>query len=432
MKEESKVKFLGSCGEVQRSSILVSSDSSRVLMDYGVRLSNPPEFPLHVSPKDLDALVISHAHLDHTGGTPLLYVSRQLPVYTNEVTMEQVDLLIRDFLKLSGPQLPFEYVEMKKMRDSLSHTPYRNEKKVPNSPFRLEFVNSGHIPGSASVTVQSDDTRLLYTSDVNHIETQLVEPASLEFGEVDAVITESTYGGQVHPDRREEERRFVERVRSAVSRGGTVLIPTFAIGRSQEVMLILEKGGYKGPLFMDGMAVKATRIYLRHKDYIKEPDTLQRAMERTEVVDNRKHRQRVAKRPGAIIAPAGMLGGGSAVYYMSQVYSDEKDAIFIVGFQAPGTPGKMLVERKQAYIHGKKRQVNAEVESFKFSSHTDSTGFEKMFDALEGSPPVFVTHGDEDRLEKQAELAEEMGFESLIPEVGEEYAIGSGGNVRRL
>jgi len=423
------VRCLGGCGgQVERSGYLLSKDGSTILLDYGAQLSKPPVFPLHVAPRQLDGFVVSHAHLDHTGGAPYLYISGRMPVYSQEVTMKQVDLLVRDFLKLSGPRLPYEFLELHTLLQHSKHLGYHEKTQMGKGVFSVELYNSGHIPGGASLMVETGKERLLYTSDINTYETRLMSPAETTYGELDAIICESTYAGRFHPDRKATEGRFLERVSEMVQGGGTVLIPTFAIGRSQEILLILHHGGYENDLYMDGMALSATRLFIEHSDVLKEPPALERAMESVTEVYRWKDRKKVVDKPGVIIAPAGMLGGGTAIFYMSRIYKNPKNAIFIVGFQAPGTPGKALVEEKRAYIRGVETRVEAEVESFKFSSHADQKGFEGIFKGLEGDPLVILVHGEESRVQQQVKfVTQEIGLKACAPGLGDEIEIGGNG-----
>ena len=420
------IKFLGGVEQIGRSAILVSSNGSNILLDYGVELKKPPLFPLHVAPRELDALVLSHSHLDHTGRSPYLYISGNMETFTTPPTIDQVDILVKDFLKLSGPMLPYEYLDLRTLESKTIPLNYREEVELKGTPFTLQFLNAGHIPGSAQTLLEIGSKRLLYTSDINSVETRLQAPADMDYGELDVLICESTYAGIYHPDRRENEKAFVEKVREVVEGGGVAFIPTFAIARSQEIAMILVENGFKGDIYMDGMALTATKIFLDHKPFLKDPHSLEYAMKRVIEVVNWKQRKKVGEKPCAIISPAGMLGGGAAVYYMSKVYNKEKNAIFIVGFQIPGTPGRALKEERKAYIKGKKQKVLAEIYEYLFSSHIDQRGFEKLFKSLKGEPKVFLVHGEKSNIKfLHRFIEEEVGLEVIDPKLGETYDLDS-------
>ncbi len=419
-----ELRFLGGVGQVGRSAILVSDGGSNILLDYGVKTSKPPLFPLHVAPRDLSALIVSHAHLDHSGGTPYLYISGTMNAYMTPPTIDIIDLLIKDFLKLSGPSLPFEYLDLRSLESKTIPIEYHQKVDISGTPFTIELLNAGHIPGSSQVLVDLDSKRLLYTSDINGTETRLQPSAESDYGEIDVMICESTYAGTTHPAREEQEEKFVEKVEEVVEDGGVALIPAFAIGRSQEILMILTKHGFDGNIYMDGMAITATRIFMNHRDFLKNPQDLERALDRVNKVNNWKQRKRIINDPCAIIAPAGMLGGGSAVYYMSKVYDDVKNAIFVVGFQVPGTPGSTLIEEKKTYIRGRRLKVRAEVHNNVFSSHIDQRGFEDLFKNVEGEPTVFLVHGEPDKIKVlERFVSEEVGLEAKIPGLGDKFEI---------
>src|SRR3990170_2473849 len=228
-----QVKFLGGAREVGRIGIAVKSQKTQVLLDYGVMLDHEPGFPMHVPPKEVDALILTHSHLDHSGALPIFYVQGTKPLYTNKLNLELTQLLIQDFIHLSSYYLPFEYLELKTMMRSNKHMDFGAEETLGGMRFRL--LNAGHTPGSAQVLIEAEGKRLLYTGDFNIEETMLLEGASMNYGDLDAVIMESTYADEDHTERKELERTFVEAVTEVVEKGGIVLVPAFGVGRSQEM-----------------------------------------------------------------------------------------------------------------------------------------------------------------------------------------------------
>ncbi|MEM3608882.1 MAG: MBL fold metallo-hydrolase, partial [Candidatus Bathyarchaeia archaeon] len=232
-----KIRFLGGTHEVGRIAIAVSTEKTQVLLDYGVMLNHEPGFPMHVPPKDVDALVLTHSHLDHTGAAPIFYVHDKKPLYTNKLNLELTQLLISDFIHLSGYYLPFEYLELRSMARSLKHVDFGAEEEIGD--IKLQFFNAGHIPGSAQIIAEADGKRVLYTGDFNTINTRLLKGAKMDYGNLDAVIIESTYADEDHTERLELEKRLVNETTDIVERGGTVLIPAFGVGRSQEIACVL-------------------------------------------------------------------------------------------------------------------------------------------------------------------------------------------------
>ena len=429
-----KMKFLGGAGQVEGSALLIQSKNSNFLLDYGVSLGNhkgdPPVFPNHVSPKSLSGISLSHSHLDHCGAIPHLYISGHMKCYITKPTLDQVSLLINDFLKLSGNYLTYERKELEKMKSNSHFLNFDDEVKVSNSPFTIKLLDAGHIPGSSQIIINDGKHRILYTGNVNSVETRLQPAMDLNYGELDAIVCESTYAGTSHPDRKQEEKNFVNKVQEVVDNGGIAQVPAFAIGRSQEILLILTENNYKGNIYMDGMAVKAADLYSTYdKQFVKDPDSLKRALKRTTMIRDSRDRNAVSG-PGVIISPAGMLGGGTAIHYLSQIYDNPKNAIFMVGFQAPGTSGYRLLNEKIIYMRGKKRKVKAEPYMFKFSSHIDQNGFEKLFKSIKGNPTVFVMHGEEHKLEYLMNyISQEIGLKSCSPELGNEYDVSSNSSI---
>jgi len=233
---------------VGRGAIAVEVDQRFYVLDYGVNFdeNDTPIMPLHIPPNKVRSLVLTHTHLDHIGGAPLLYVSVEPPAFSTSFTKKAARLMLEDFLKLSGYYLDFELSEVNKLLDSIRIVEHGSI--VQDNGVVLEFYDSGHIPGSLSVVVDDGKSRVLYTSDISLQETKLVKGARLSGVKADIVIIESTYGASDHPPRPLVEKRFVEAVEEVLDKGGTVLVPVFSIGRGQEIMSILaERGVY--PVF---------------------------------------------------------------------------------------------------------------------------------------------------------------------------------------
>ncbi len=418
-----KIKFLGSPEIVGRAAILVNSEGKNIILDYGVEMSKPPKLPISFPPRDLNGLILTHAHLDHIGASPYLYVSWGMPLYITRPTLELADVLIKDFLKLSGEYLPYEYIDFTYMSQNAEFVEYRKEFNVPGTDFRVEFRDAGHIPGSAQVIISANGKRILYTSDINTYETRLQKPADVNFDEeFDMVIIESTYGYKDHPKRSSLEKAFVEKVKEVIEDKGTVLVPAFAVARSQEILLVLRSRGFDGKIVMDGMALEVTEILLRNRGYLKSPNSLKKAFGRVKKVRRWRERKRVVKENCVIIAPAGMLGGGAAVFYISKLYKDPKNGIFLVGYQAPGTPGRTLLEEGVVQVSDVTGKTKAKKYYFEFSSHTDRSGLKGVLSQLSGDPVIAIVHGEEEGRMGVKELAEELGFRTYLPSTGDMYA----------
>ena len=392
-------------------------------MDYGVMINHEVGFPVHVSPRDLNAVVLTHAHLDHSGLIPLFYVqSPKLPVYGVEPTFKLTTVLVRDMIKLSGYYLPYEYIDLETMLGHTVPVDYRSQISIGDS--KVTLVNAGHIPGSAQVLVENDGKRALYTGDFNLIPTHLVSGADREYGNLDALIIESTYAAQDHPDRAESEREFVLACKEVVEGGGTVLVPAFGVGRSQEIICMLADHNFTHHVFVDGMALDAIRMLEEFPNALKDQQLFRRAMRDADQIRNWHERRRAAHTPGVIISPAGMLKGGASVFYMESVALKEGNGIFLVSYQVEGSPGRILLDEGQFILHGKARKVKARVEKFDFSSHGGKTQLEETLRQVDKRTRVFVIHGEESNCEALADFAtHELGLQTATPRPGEAFDV---------
>jgi putative mRNA 3-end processing factor len=384
--------------------------------------NHEPGFPMHVPPKEVDALILTHSHLDHSGALPVFYIGGKVPLYTNKLNLELTQLLIQDFIHLSGYYLPFEYLELKTMMQSNKHSDFGVEENVGDMRFQL--LNAGHTPGSAQVLIETEGKRLLYTSDFNIIDSQLLTGASMDCGDLDAVVMESTYANEDHTERSALEKRFVESATEVVEKGGTVLVPAFGVGRSQEMACILTAHHFEYPIILDGMAREASRIIMSYKEFLRDPKLFMNAMHSVDWVEGWRDRRKALKTPSVIISTAGMLKGGPAAFYVSKIGKKANNAIFLVSYQIPGTPGKELLDRGICTIDGKVRKVKALYEHFDFSSHCGASQLKEALRKLGGKPKVFVVHGDEGNCELFANWAKsELGLDAVAPKTGDTFEV---------
>jgi len=417
-----EIKFLGAAREVGRAAVSVKTEKTQVILDYGVMLNHTPGFPMHVSPKEVDAVIMTHSHLDHSGAVPIFHIRDGKPVYGTSLTFNLANVLIKDFIHLSSYYLPFEYLELRTMMRSRRNLKYREEATLGDVKFQL--LNSGHLPGGASVITEAEGRRLLYTSDFNTIETRLLSAADMDYGELDAVIIESTYADEDHTERKTLEEKFLAEVTETVEAGGTVLVPAFSVGRAQEIACILAANRFEYPVAIDGMAREASSLIMSHLEFLRDPRLFMNAIHTTNWVEDWKDRRDAMKKPGVIITPAGMLKGGPAAFYIQVVGKKPHNAIFLVGYQIPGTPGRELLEKGRCVIDGKVRKIKAKVGFFDFSSHCGAKELKETVKSLKGNPVVYPIHGAEGNCPKFAKwIKEETEFEAKAPNPGDAFKI---------
>jgi putative mRNA 3-end processing factor len=417
-----KVKFLGGAREIGRSAIAIKTQKTQVLLDYGVMMDREPGFPMHVPPKDVDAIILTHSHLDHSGAIPIFHIKSKTPVYGTPLTFDLVNILIADFIHLSGYYLPFEYIELRTMMNNSIPLNYREEKTVGDTHFQL--LDAGHIPGSAQILIEAGKKRILYTSDYNTQNTRLLNRADTDYGKLDALIIESTYADENHSNRAEIEKEFVERVTEVIENGGISLIPAFGVGRSQEIACVLAAYHFEYPTIMDGMARKVNRIMMNHTRYLRDPELFMNAIHTATWVEGWRDRRKAIKKPGAIISPAGMLKGGPSAFYIQKVGKKSRNGVFLVSFQIPGTPGRELLDKGRCLIDGKMRKIKARVEHFDFSSHCGASELQETIKQMEGNPTVYVVHGAEGNPQRFAKwVREETGLNAVAPKTGEGYTV---------
>jgi len=443
------LQFLGGAGEIGRSALLIDD---RLLLDYGMETSTPPRYP--VGDIDPDAVVVSHGHLDHAGAVPaLLAGDARPPIHWTPPTRDLATVLAEDTLKLHGtsPQVPFTDEHVRRVSQVSETHGYREPFEAAG--YEVTFFDAGHVPGSAHVLVEdregrgpSDgssgrsprdgDTRLLYTGDFHTDDQRLVSGATAR-PDADVVVTESTYADVGHDPRSAVEERFVDRLRTTVWEGGTVVVPAFAIGRTQEVMLICE--AHDVDCYVDGMGTRVTDLFRRHPDFVRDSDALRRAASNARVVDgrdgqsggsapgfragrgaSREERERIAGQNTVVVTTSGMLSGGPAMTYVPAIADNPVNAVALTGYQVEGTPGRELLETGSAEFDGRVLPVSARVEQFDFSAHADEAGLRSLLEAYRDSE-VLVVHGDDCAGFASALRAD--GFDADAPAVGDEHTV---------
>jgi len=419
-----KLEFLGALNDVGSSGVLVDNGGTRVVLDFGTKIKDEPATFPHKPKGRINAVILSHAHLDHSGGLALLNKiqgGNYCPIYAPRVTKPLVEMLLNDSIKISkreGIQLPFTKDDVKRTIKNFSGVTYRKMFSIgKRDPIRVRVYDAGHIPGSSMPVLEVGNDKqkrmkVLYTGDFNTDDTQLLKGSDKKLPKIDVLIMETTYSKRDHPDRKEEEKRLVRRVKETIANGGVAVMSSFAIGRTQEILLILAKHGIDYPIFMDGMAKKATTIINSKSEFLHERKALDNALKKVTYINNQNQRKKAIKNPCAILTTSGMLNGGPVVWYLDRLHNDTRNTLSMTGYQVEGSAGHGLLETGRFILDERNFKMKMDYKRFDFSSHTGRDDLFKFVDELKPQK-IFCVHGD-----NAIEFAEELrgrGFDAVAP-----------------
>ncbi len=440
-----RVTALGGFREVGRSCLLLQTPQSKVIMDCGINVNaaalkpfpqlDAPEFRI----QDLDAVIVTHSHMDHVGMVPYLYeYGFRGPLYCTRPARDLSALLLLDYLQIAQRENKKAPYTSKGIEEMIKHCiPLEYGEVSDIAPdMRLTLQNAGHMLGSATVHVHIGDGlyNVLYTGDMKYERTKLFDMTSTDYARAEALIMESTYGSQedVLPLHRDGERELVEAVKRAVERGGRVIIPSFAVGRAQDVIAILADSDISSRIYLDGMLWDATAIHTAYPEFMSKAmqmKILHRGKnpftdERFKGIGSQKERQEVLNgtEPCVVLATSGMLTGGPALEYLQHFAPDPKNMLIFVGYQAEGTMGRRIQKGwKQLQLDsGKVMDLNLEVATTQgLSGHSDQRQLLAFLQNLRNKPrKVIINHGEN---AKSVELARTIHklfrIESVAPRV---------------
>ncbi|HVC58075.1 MAG TPA: beta-CASP ribonuclease aCPSF1 [Candidatus Acidoferrales bacterium] len=446
-----KATALGGYREVGRSSLLLETPNSKIILDCG--LSPEPSirgsdanahsevnkaFPYldsaNLSINELDAIVITHAHMDHIGFVPYLFkFGYDGPVYCTPPTRDLAALLLNDYLKLVQRTGGTPLYGEKDVRKMLTHMITRDYGEVTNitDELKLTYHNAGHILGSSTVHLHVGEGmyNIVHTGDMKYGFTRLYDPTDVKYPRVDALFIESTYGGpnDITKNRNDAERELMEMISQTIKGGGKVLIPLFAVGRSQEIQLVLENymamnGQYKldVPVYLDGMILEASAIHTAYPEYLKESL-------RNRILNNRSpfeseifevikgEREEIFERgPSIILASGGMMNGGASVEYFKRLADDPKNTLIFAGYNGSGSMGRRIQNGvKEIPMPDQDGRllpitVNMQVKTADgFSGHSDRRQLLSFVEHLRPRPKnIYTMHGEESKCE---DLARALG-----------------------
>lgn len=410
-----EIQFLGGAGEVGRSAFLLK-DEKNILLDYGAKNGTPRlEYPL--IPSKVDAVVVSHAHFDHTGALPIIYDTEFPIAFGTKPTKDLSELLLEDSLGISKKQgIKPKYSKMQMKNYLRRYMSYDYNSEIDFANYTISFKDAGHITGSAISVIEKNHNgkRLVYTGDFK-LQPQILQKGG-EIVDSDILMIESTYATRSHPDRGELIKKFIEDVKATLDNGGTALVPVFAVGRAQEIIAILYQHGLIDYTYMDGMAKKASEIVMKYPEFTPNRELLLRAMKNCNWIGEHYDRTAAMERPSVIVTTAGMLNGGPVLHYITKL--NENSRIMLTGYQVEGTNGRLLLDKHPLDIDDQKILVNTPATYYDFSAHASK---EDIYNYVRESNPetVICIHGDKQNTESLAETLKLEGFDAHAPKYGE-------------
>ncbi len=422
-----RITFLGGVRQVGRSSFLLQTPNSKILLDCGIDVASQgsdkfpymdiPEFDLN----QLDAIIISHAHLDHVGLLPYLYkMGYRGPVYMTPPTRDIAALLALDFIGVAYKQATKPLFDSTDIKEMVKHSICLNYNEVTDvtPDIRLTFYNSGHVLGGAlcHLNIGNGLHNLVYAGDFKYARSRLLDPAVASFPRVETVITESTYGAKtdVFPPRKDTEDKLIDLVNKTIERGGKILIPELGLGRAQETMLVLEDAMATGrikkvPIYIDGMIWDINAIHTAYPDFLGSKVRTDIFQDKNPFVSEffsrvgspQERKNVVEGGPCIVLATSGMLVGGASVEYFKEFASNPKNALIFVCYQGAGSLGRQVqegIKETKMIVDGREEIIKIELEVNTitgFSAHAGRNELLSFFNNMRPKPKrIIIGHGE--------------------------------------
>ncbi len=444
------ISFHGAAREVTGSNVLVEAGGKKFLLDcgffQGARVSEERNAaPFGYDPKFIDFVVVCHAHLDHTGRLPkLVKEGFDGRIYATAPTKELTRLVLEDSKKLMDEEARrdkhpplYEYADIERVMQLFETVSYGELLEV-DPGIKLTLKNAGHILGSAVAVIEADGKKLVYTSDLGNNPSELLSaPDTID--KADYVICESTYGGRIHEPLSKRQEKLGAVISATVSNNGVLMIPTFAIERTQELLHDIE--GYCNDVsceipnfFLDSpLAIKVTTVFEKYPEFLAAGLVKERgedifSLARIKVCQTVGESRAIDgfPNPKIIIAGSGMMNGGRILHHLQNYIEDPKNRVLVVGYQAQGTLGRRLLDgEKEVKIFGKKYDVEAQVSAIgSYSAHADQPQILAWLGQIRDTSKVFLVHGETDQMDALAKkINSDLHTATVMPQQGEKYEL---------
>jgi predicted metal-dependent RNase len=432
-----RVTFYGGAREVGRACMLLEAGEHNLMLDCGIKLGERTEYPLlHDDElRRVKNISVSHAHLDHSGYLPHVYSKNARPrIFLTKPTRDLIGVLLADYYRIHrGEREQRQLFSSKDVEGVMKDARMVEYGEPTDCGFRMTYHTAGHIMGSAMAMVESRGKRLLFSGDICTRKTRVLDPCERGLS-AETLIMENTYGGRhdLIPSYKESYSKMIAIINQTLDKGGHVIIPSFAVGRAQEVLLALDdymRSGALAPtkIFIDGMIDKAMKIY-RHNAIYANDDIKRRILMSEDDPFNSpnfhhprtKTKEDVLREPCIIITTSGMLSGGPVLHYLEQLGSDPRNTMIFVGYQAEGTAGsRIMAGEKTLRLRDRELELGLRVESVRLSGHADFNELTQFAKSVKGLKKIFLMHGEKSDLEK----ALEHDYEVIVPKLLETYSI---------
>ncbi len=436
-----EITFFGAAGEVGRSCIMVRSKDTKILLDAGVKFEEQgAEYPRITDSElqEIDGVIITHAHMDHSGYLPHIYtVGCKGKTYATKPTIELTNVLLNDYMRLSKPKNVTKE-GLAKLNKSLTIKEFKEEFRIKD--LTITLIPAGHILGAAIVKVSDGRHTLVYTGDINLSRTRLLSGADLKSLSADTLIIESTYGAQndIFKPEHDTIRDFVASIRDTIKRGGKVVVPSFAVGRAQEVLFVIDDYMSSGaipkvPIYIDGMIQKVMKIHRHNVIYCRKELQSRILMsdfdpfksDNFSYIEKKSMRNTVVTSDDSsiVVTTSGMLSGGPIMYYLQKMANNPLNKLILVGYQGDGTLGRQLQDgAKKVNVDGKDVNVQMDVEMYHMSAHADRKQLETIPKKINGLKNVFIVHGEQTKSESLRDALKDH-YNAVVPKPGEHFTL---------